>query len=363
MLRDPARLARILNDPERPVQIIYAGKAHPQDDLGKHLIRAIIEFGSRPELRRKIVFLENYDMATARCMLQGCDVWLNTPRRPLEASGTSGMKAQANGVLSVSTLDGWWDEAWELGRRTETEVGWAIGNGETYADLGQQDQVESEALYELLEREIIPTFYERRADGLPRKWIARMKASIAKLCPVFNMHRMVREYTSEYYRVAHERYTRLSAEGGVRAKNLAGWLARLEQAWPHLHVESIDGGVSEVALGYPMHVSPQVFLDTLGPDDVSVEIVAGRVNADSEITNFFTTPMQAAEQKEPGSYRFESMIQTGSRSGLYGYAIRVLPKHPDLVSAFLPGRILWACGDAGQTSAVPKEAARAAGRC
>ena len=136
LLRDPARLARILNNPERPVQIIYAGKAHPQDDLGKHLIRAIIEFGSRPEPRRKIVFLENYDMATARCMLQGCDVWLNTPRRPLEASGTSGMKAQANGVLSVSTLDGWWDEAWELGRRTETEVGWAIGNGETYADLG-----------------------------------------------------------------------------------------------------------------------------------------------------------------------------------------------------------------------------------
>ena len=359
LLRDPARLARILNDPDRPVQIIYAGKAHPHDDLGKHLIRTIIEFGGRPELRRKIVFLENYDMATARCMLQGCDVWVNTPRRPLEASGTSGMKAQANGVLSVSTLDGWWDEAWELGRRTETEIGWAIGSGETYADLAQQDQVESEALYELLEREIVPTFYERRADGLPRKWIARMKASIVKLCPVFNMHRMVREYTSEYYRVAHERYTRLSAEGGVRAKGLAGWLARLEQAWPHLHVESIEGGTSEVALGRPVEVSAQVFLDALSPDDVSVEIVTGRVNADGDITNFFTTPMHAAEQKDPGSYRFESMIEPGSRSGLYGYAIRVLPKHPDLVSAFLPGRILWACGDASQISSARGEAARA----
>ena len=359
LLRDPARLARILNDPDRPVQIIYAGKAHPHDDLGKHLIRTIIEFGGRPELRRKIVFLENYDMATARCMLQGCDVWLNTPRRPLEASGTSGMKAQANGVLSVSTLDGWWDEAWELGRRTETEIGWAIGSGETYADLAQQDQVESEALYELLEREIVPTFYERRADGLPRKWIARMKASIAKLCPVFNMHRMVREYTSEYYRVAHERYTRLSAEGGIRAKGLAGWLAGLEQAWPHLHVELIEGGISDVALGRPVEVCAQVFLDALSPEDVSVEIVTGRVNADGDITNFFTTPMHAAEQKDPGSYRFESMIEPGSRSGLYGYAIRVLPKHPDLVSAFLPGRILWACGDASQISSGRREAARA----
>jgi len=344
LLRDPARLARILNDPERPVQLIFAGKAHPHDDLGKQIIQNIIEFGSRPELRRKIVFLENYDMATARCMLQGCDVWLNTPRRPLEASGTSGMKAQANGVLSVSTLDGWWDEAWELGRRSKTEVGWAIGNGETYTDLGQQDQVESEALYELLEREIIPIFYERRADGLPRKWIGRMKSSIAKLCPVFNMHRMVREYTSEYYLVAHDRCAALSGEGAAGAKQLATWLDKLAGAWPRLRVESMDDSVAEIALGTPLKVAAQIFLDVLTPDDVTVEIVAGRVNADGDITDFFTTSMQPSGQNSENSYRFEAEIQPGLHSGQYGYAIRVLPKHRELVTPFLPGLILWACG-------------------
>jgi glycogen phosphorylase len=356
LLRDPARLARILNDPERPAQIIYAGKAHPQDDLGKQLIQNIIELGSRPELRRKIVFLENYDMATARCMLQGCDVWLNTPRRPLEASGTSGMKAQANGVLSLSTLDGWWDEAWELGRRTESEVGWAIGSGETYADLAQQDQVESEAVYELLEREIVPSFYERRADGLPRKWIARMKSSIAKLCPTFNMHRMVREYTSEYYLVAHERYAALSDRGAASAKQLASWLDKVEGAWPRVRVESMEDGASEVALGKVVQVSARVFLDVLTPDDVTVEIVAGRVNADGDITDFFTTPMQASEQNGQAGYRFESEIQPGSRSGLYGYAIRILPKHLELVSPFLPGLILWTCGEPSGRVSGHKEA-------
>lgn len=259
LIRDPVRLGRILNDPERPVQMIYAGKAHPHDDLGKQLIQAIIELGSQPELRRKIVFLENYDMATARYMLQGCDLWLNTPLRPQEASGTSGMKAQANGFLSLSTLDGWWDEAWEFGNQTGTEVGWAIGHGEIYSDLAYQDQIESEALYELLEREIVPTFYERRADGLPRKWIARMKSSIARLCPVFNMHRMVKEYTNGNYLAAHQRYLGISDQAAARTRRLASWLTKLEEAWPCLRLESLDDGVSAVALGNPMKVSVRVF--------------------------------------------------------------------------------------------------------
>ncbi len=363
LLRDPARLGRLLNDPERPVQIIFAGKAHPQDDLGKQLIQSIIEFGSRPEMRRKIVFLENYDMATARCMLQGCDVWLNTPRRPLEASGTSGMKAQANGVLGLSTLDGWWDEAWELGRRSHTEIGWAIGSGETYSDHAQQDHVEAEALYELLEREIVPTFYERRADGLPRKWIALMKSSIAKLCPAFNMHRMVREYTSEYYLVANERYLQLSNEGAASARQLATWLETLERAWPRLRVESMDDVPMEVALGQPVKISARLFLDALAPEDVTVEIVTGRVNADGDITDFFTTPMRAGEPGGQSVYRFESEIQPGSHSGLYGYAMRILPKHRDLVSPFLPGMILWACGGAStQQAAESRDAFHAVAR-
>ena len=342
LIRNPERLARILNNSERPVQIIYAGKAHPQDDTGKQLIQAIIELARRPEFRRKVVFLENYDVATARYMVQGCDVWLNTPVRPFEASGTSGMKAQANGVLNLSTLDGWWDEAWELGIRHNAEIGWAIGRGETYSDSSRQDDVESEALYGLLEGEIVPAFYERRADGLPRNWISRMKASIAVLCPEFNMHRMIKQYTNEYYLVAHNRYCELSAEDGSKAKAFTEWLYRVEAAWPHLRVESVEDSVPEVDLGGQVKLSARVFLDSLTPEDVAVESMMGRVNADGELTDLAATPMRACEQISPGSYPFQCSIQPKARSGLYGYAIRVLPRHRSALSSFLPGLILWA---------------------
>jgi starch phosphorylase len=342
LIRNPERLVRILNHPACPVQIIYAGKAHPHDDTGKHLIQAIVELARRPEFRRKIVFLENYDVASARYMLQGCDVWLNTPLRPQEASGTSGMKAQANGALNLSTLDGWWDEAWEIGVRRGAEIGWAIGRGETYIDSSRQDDVEAEALYDLLEGEIIPAFYERRADGLPRKWIARMKSSIAMLCPEFNMHRMVKQYTNEYYLVAHNRFRDLSAENGAEAMQLAHWLGRMEKAWPQLRIESVDESVPEIELGAQLEVSAKVFLDILSPEDVTVESVMGRMSADGELTDFHATPMLPLEKDRSGSYIFRSVVQPTARSGMYGYAIRVLPKHPHLLSPFLPGLILWA---------------------
>ena len=184
LLRNPGRLARLLTRQDRPVQIIYAGKAHPQDDAGKELIRAIVELAREPELRRHIVFLPDYDMAVTRYLVQGSDVWLNTPVRPLEASGTSGMKAAANGVLNLSTLDGWWDEAYE------PDVGWAIGRREAYHDDEARDDFESQALYDLLEHDVIPLFYERGVDGLPRRWIDKIVASIARLNSVYNTHRM-----------------------------------------------------------------------------------------------------------------------------------------------------------------------------
>ena len=342
IIRDPERLAGILNESARPVQIIYAGKAHPRDDRGKELIQAIIDLAKHPEFRRKLVFLENYDLATARYMLQGCDVWLNTPLRPLEASGTSGMKAQANGVLNLSTLDGWWDEAWDLGVRQNAEVGWAIGGREIYTDSALQDDVEAEALYNLLEREIVPAFYERRSDGLPGSWIARMKSSIATLCPEFNMHRMVKQYTNEYYLLAHHRYLDLRADSACKARDLTAWLSRVEQAWPHLRVESVENNVPEIDLGDHIQLSARVFLETLTPEDVVVESVIGRVNADGEFKDFAASPMQACGQGSPGGYTFESAIQPKIRSGLYGYAIRVLPRHPSTQNRFLPGLILWA---------------------
>jgi len=342
LLRDPERLARILNDPDRPVQIVFAGKAHPHDDAGKQLIQTIVHLAERPEFRRKLVFLENYDVAVARSMVQGCDVWLNTPLRPLEASGTSGMKALANGVLNVSTLDGWWDEAWQIGQQGGGEVGWAIGGGETYEDPYQQDQSESQALYELLEHEIAPTFYDRRSDGLPRKWIALMKNSIAKLCPEFNMQRMVMQYADGSYLTAHRRFRNLSAASGARAKELAAWLRKVETEWPRLSVESIGERASEIRLGEEVLVSARVTLNALTPEDVEVQVLTGLVDAAGELIDPAVTAMRASERDAAGIYVFKAVIQPSTRSGLHGYAIRLLPKHADSVSPFLPGIIKWA---------------------
>jgi len=342
LTRDPDRLARLLDDPHRPVQIIYAGKAHPQDNLGKELIQGLISLASRPEFRRKLVFLENYDMAVARYMLQGCDVWLNTPLRPLEASGTSGMKAQANGVLNLSILDGWWDEAWQLGKERGVDVGWAIGSGEAYSDPGYQDQVEAQALYELLEREIVPTFFDRRADGMPPRWVARMKSSIAALCPEFNMHRMVTQYTNEYYLAADQRYRALSKENAERARKFSAWLQRVQAAWPHLVVEAVDSAVRELGVGGQFDVAARVNLNTLNADDVSVEVLAGRVDADGEIKSPSATRMELLRIDASRTYVFHCSVQPAAGSGMYGYAVRVLPKHSDSVTPFIPGLISWA---------------------
>ena len=341
LLRDPARLSRILNDPQRPVQIIYAGKAHPRDQYGKQLIQTIIDLAKRPEFRRHIVFLENYDMATARYMVQGCDVWLNTPLRPQEASGTSGMKALANGALNVSTLDGWWDEAWQMGAESGADVGWAIGSGETYEDPAYQDQVEAEALYNLFEREIVPTFYERRADGLPRKWVDHMKSSMAKLCPEFNMQRMVMQYADEYYLAAHRRHLDLHADDAARAKSMAGWKKRVEAAWPRLQVKPIPSAASEVDSGKDVTVSAEVALDALTPEDVSVEVLTGRVDVRGELRESTIVPMECTGRADSGNYLFRAVWRP-AKSGLCGYAVRVLPKHSDAVSSFFPLLITWA---------------------
>ena len=341
LLRDPARLSRILNDPQRPVQIIYSGKAHPRDQWGKQLIQTIIDLAKRPEFRRHIVFLEDYDMATARYMVQGCDVWLNTPLRPQEASGTSGMKALANGALNVSTLDGWWDEAWEMGLESGKEVGWAIGSGETYQDAGYQDQVVAEALYNLLEREIVPTFYERRSDGLPRKWIDRMKSSMIKLCPEFNMHRMVMQYADDYYLAAHQRHGVLHAENAARARSMAVWKKRVEAAWPRVQIRPIPPSATEIDLGNKVTVSAEVALDALTPDDVSVQLLTARVDVHGDLREPRLFTMDCAGRAESGAYLFRTLWQP-SKSGLCGYAVRVLPKHADAVSAFIPGLITWA---------------------
>jgi len=341
LLRDPERLARILNDPARPVQIIYAGKAHPRDNAGKEYIQRIVSLARHTEFRRRLVFLEEYDLSVSRYLVQGVDVWLNTPMRPMEASGTSGMKAAANGTLNLSTLDGWWDEAWrEAGSQL---IGWAIGRGETYANPETQDQVEADALYELLEREVVPTFYQRGADRLPRLWTERMKASLSRLCHQFNTHRMVQQYTESFYLPAHRKFGEMAAESAQRTRALVAWQARVRAAWPEVRVESVENGSpATLPVGQPIQARVRVHLGALTPEDVAVELYHGRVNANGQIVNALATAMSATGTGEGGSYNFVAEPVSCSDSGLHGYTVRVLPYHPDLPTALMPGLISWA---------------------
>jgi starch phosphorylase len=345
LLRDPERLERILNQPGRPVQVLFAGKAHPRDDAGKALIQQIVKAAQSSEFRRKVVFLEDYDMAVARYLVQGADVWLNTPLRPLEASGTSGMKALANGALNCSTLDGWWDEAWQCSAAEKRFVGWAIGQGESYDSAEYQDQVEAAALYDQLEHEIVPAFYERGADGLPRRWIAGMKSSVATLCGTFNMQRVVQEYTADCYIVAHDRYQNLTGGDSARARALATWTGRIAREWPNIRVEAVDGLKEDrVAVGSCLHIQAHVRLGSILPGEVAVELYMGRLNAHSEINLGIALPMQATGEARDGVQVFEVSGVQCRESGLHGYTIRVLPFHRDEAKSFLPGLVTWADG-------------------
>ena len=343
LLRDLNRLARILNHPERPVQILFAGKAHPRDEGGKDLIQQIANLITDESFRKRIVLLEDYDMAVARYLVQGCDVWLNNPRRPWEASGTSGMKAAANGGLNLSTLDGWWDEAWEDAALANGPIGWAIGRGETYEDANYQDQVEAEALYDLLEHEVVPAFYERSADGLPHLWIERMQASLKSLTFFFNTHRMVQQYVSSSYLPADHRSRELRAHDMQAVHSLATLRRRLTANWHEIRIE-LQGADTEAEYqsGNTLTTTARVFLAELSPEDVRVEVYAGEVDASGEINDARTVTMQPTHDEGDGWYRYEATLDICGASGRQGYTIRVLPDHPHLVTPFLPGYIVWA---------------------
>jgi starch phosphorylase len=354
ILRDLPRLERILTDGQRPVQFIFAGKAHPRDDAGKELIRQITSLSRQPKLGRYMVFIADYDMGVARYLVQGVDVWLNTPRRPLEASGTSGMKAAANGGLNLSTLDGWWDEVWhgrEEGvggfpsRRAldlASSIGWAIGKGESYDDPEYQDQVEAEALYDLLERDVIPTFYDRGEDRVPRKWVERMKASIASVCPFVNTNRMVKDYTDQFYLNADQRYNVLDSEGAAKARSLSCWVGRVRQAWPEVRIEAVERcSDGTLPVGANFQARARVRLGPLLPEDVSVELYLGRLNPAGEFAEPASIRMQSAGPAANREFWFEATASC-AHSGKYGFTVRVRPNHPNLTVPFLPGLICWA---------------------
>lgn len=335
LLRDPDRLVRLLQDKDRPIQLIFAGKAHPHDLPGKELIKELVHFSRREDVQSRMIFLEDYDMTMARYMTSGSDLWLNTPRRPQEASGTSGMKAGMNGVLNCSVLDGWWDEGYK------PEIGWAIGRGEQYADQELQDEVESKALFDLLEREIVPMFYARGRDNLPREWIRRMKASMREVGKGFSSVRMCMEYSNQYYFPALKTYRAMADRGFEQARSLAVYLDKARREWPRLAVPDVRTDAAPIMdRGDTVNVTAQVELAGLSPDEVAVELYHGRLSNQGEILAPERVEMVPESQAgESWSYRVAVVC---ARTGQHGYAVRILPKHPDLVHPFIPGLVRWA---------------------
>jgi starch phosphorylase len=336
-MRDLERIKQILSgNKNRKVQFIIAGKAHPKDIPGKELIREINHFIREQECDKQVVFVPNYDIHVARLLVAGSDVWLNTPRRPREASGTSGMKAAMNGLLNLSVLDGWWNEA------DYVHTGWAIGHGETYDDLTYQDEVEANALYDLIEQEVVPLFYNRDAEGLPRQWITKMKAAIKHNCPFFNTARMVRDYALRAYFPASDRYHILSTNQYAPAKELAQWKAKLVDRWFNIKIENVDiSEPPEIQVNQKIAVKARVDLATLNPDDVQVELYQGSVDANGEIVNGIPVEMYYQGNDQHGFSIYTGNI-VYSNSGLQGLSLRVLPKHEHLSSPYEPRLVLWA---------------------
>jgi glycogen phosphorylase len=335
VLKDIARLEKILTNPERPVQIIFAGKAHPQDTMGKDLIKQLVQTSNRETLRRHMVFLEDYDLDIARAMVQGVDIWLNTPRRPNEACGTSGMKAVANGALHFSVLDGWWDEGYDR------EIGWAIGNGEEYEDHAFQDELESRALYDILEKDITPIFYERGPDGIPRRWVAKMKASMHKLCPMFNTHRMVSEYWDRFYLPAAERGAQLMEQGWENLKKLAKWREKVMYNWANVAIKGIRmPEISETVVGQAYTVEADVYLGELVPEDLLVEVYAGRVDPTNRYLDRFTQVMIPLETVGDRVYKYRCDIRF-EEAGHFGVNVRITPNHPNPESRHAMGLAIW----------------------
>jgi starch phosphorylase len=337
ILSETERLANILCNKERPVQIIYAGKAHPNDNRGKELIREIIHGSRLEEFRDHIIFLEDYDINIARYLVQGCDLWLSNPRKLREASGTSGMKASINGVLNISILDGWWYEAYT------PEIGWAIGSGEEYDNEQEQDKVESNAIYDTLEKEVVPVFYDTGNNGVPRKWIARMKEAMVTACKQYNTDRMVNEYIMQFYHPSIKHWEELTAENYAVAKRQAAWLAYLKQNWASIRINSVKmDEVSEIKVGSQITVTAEVSLGALKPEDIVVEIYEGNLEPHKRtIINAETVHTDCVESHGNGNYTFKGVIRCKS-SGLYGYSVRVLPKHDDPNMHYEPGLITWA---------------------
>ncbi|MER6467962.1 glycosyltransferase family 1 protein [Streptomyces collinus] len=346
MLRDRDRLMELLLHPERPVQIVVAGKAHPADDGGKRLVQELVRFADDPRVRHRIVFLPDYGMAMAQKLYPGCDVWLNNPLRPLEACGTSGMKAALNGCLNLSVLDGWWDEWFQ------PDFGWAVPTADgAGTDPDRRDDIEAGALYDLLEQRVAPRFYERGRGGLPDRWIEMVRQTLALLGPKVLAGRMVREYVDRLYAPAAQAHRALTPD---TARELAGWKARVRAAWPGVSVDHVEttATTATAELGTSVGLRVRVGLGELGPDDVEVQAVSGRVDSEDRITDATTVPLKPVGTPDlEGRLLYEGPLSL-DRTGPYGYTVRILPAHRHLASSAELGLVAVPSEDAAEGAGV-----------
>lgn len=323
MLSQPERLKALLNHPQTPIQIVIAGKAHPADDIGKRLIQEMVRFADQEDVRGKLVFLPDYDISLAKPLYPGCDVWLNNPLRPMEACGTSGMKAAMNGAFNLSIRDGWWDELYNPGN------GWAIASAEGIADPAERDAIEAESLYQIIEHQIIPRFYQRDANGIPTEWVNMMRTTIADLGPKTMATRMVRDYVTDYYAPAARSHRQVESPGA--AEELAGWKRTIRSAWPGVQITRLDSHFDDVVeVGSTSVFEVTVNLNGLHPDDVAVELVYGRVDAADELLDIAIRRFDlASHEGDQACFRLSVVAEW---AGSIGYTVRALPSHRLLAS-------------------------------
>ena len=335
IFRNLERIKKILLNKDKPVQIIIAGKAHPKDDKGKEIIKSIVALTSDPDLRYKVVFLEDYDMNVAHYLVQGVDIWLNNPLRPEEASGTSGMKAAVNGAINFSVLDGWWCEGYN------GENGWVIGSTDTYNDLEYQNEMESRSIYEMLEKEIVPLFYDRGQDDLPRGWISKMKTCMQTVGPMFNTNRMIEDYTRKFYVPSMELTEKMKANDYELAKNKTLWQNNIEKNWAKVTIINVEDNIEtkSVEVRKTIKITAKINLAGINPNDVFVQVYEGHLNSKNVLSNETYENMKMISKEQDGTYIYE--IEAKTRIvGHCGYTIRVVPQYLDNIE-YIPGIIKW----------------------
>ncbi|KUK89312.1 MAG: Alpha-glucan phosphorylase [Mesotoga infera] len=337
IFKDINRLKSIIANSERPVQFVFAGKAHPADDPGKELIRKLYEISRTPEFKSRVIIVENYDMNIARHLVSGVDIWLNTPRRPHEASGTSGEKAGMNGVLNFSVLDGWWVEGFN------GENGWAIGDNRDYRDQELQDRIDSVSIYSALEKEIIPLYYSRDEEGVARDWAKKMKSSIKEIGSKFNTHRMIAEYATDLYFPAADLSVEAERDGYKLAKSVAVWKDKFSASWNAIRIKpnvQAESSAKSVKVGQEIALSANIYLGTLDPSEVQAEIFVAKMNDEGEMDSFSLYPMKLVKEDVHGEYVYGGKFVV-SEEGNLAYTVRVIPNPQKLPNRYFIPIAKW----------------------